>query len=145
VAPAVLQPGHPHAEMPHCWQVVAFGVPEQPGTWKMVGGGGKRLVEPQQMRALGDVQSLSEVQAWGQVDEQMPPQQSWLDPAQSESCMHACGQLVACRHRPWTEVAKSGSTLPAVVQQIWPEAMLHCESAVHVTGQSFSAVQIGVV
>lgn len=145
MAPAVLQPGHPQAARPQVWQVVAFGVPEQPGTWKTVGAGGKRLVDPQQMRAPGVVQSLSEVQACGQVEEQMPPQHSWLDDAQSESCMHDCGQLAACRHRPWTEVARSGSTLPTVAQQIWPEAMSHCESAVHVTGQSFSAVQMGVV
>jgi hypothetical protein len=141
-----MQPGQLQVPLGHCWHVVNSGVPVQLETWNSVGLGGKRLVVPQQMRASGDVQSLSEVQLLGQLDEQSPLQQRGLvaELAQSESCVHDWGQIEAWRHSDCDELARLGSIFPAVAQQISPAPTLHCMSAVHVIGHSFSAVQIDV-
>ncbi len=118
----------------------------QLGTWNSVGGGGKRLVVPQQMRAWPEVQSLSELHFLGQLIAQTPPQQMApaVDEAQSESVAHDFGQSVAWRQSDCAEAARVGSILPALAQQTSPPAVSHCALVVHAVGQSLAAVQIGV-
>ncbi len=99
---------------------------------------------PQQMRALGVVQSWSEEHDLGQVFWQTPPQQSGVvaDPLQSVSVVQAFGHIVACRQMP--PLLREGSMPFAVVQQISPEPVSHCVLSVHDVGHSLAAVQIGV-
>lgn len=146
VPPSVLQPGQLQPELWHEAQERYEGVPVQLGTWNSVGAGGKAPVVPQQMRAWPTVQSLSEEHAFGQVAEQMSPQQSGVfsEPAQSESVVHPFGHDVACRQSDCAAMVRLGSSLPTVLQQISPEAVSQSVFCVHVAGQLFSAVQIGV-
>jgi hypothetical protein len=143
VPPSLLQPGQLQLLL-HCEHVVAYGVPEQLATWNSIGGGGVIPSVPQQMRALGVVQSWSEEHDLGQVFWQTPPQQSGIDadPLQSVSLVQAFGQIVPCRQMP--PLLRECSRPFAVVQQISPEPVSHCEVSVHDVGHSFAAVQIGV-
>jgi hypothetical protein len=104
------------------------------------------LVVPQQMRAEGEVQSLSEVHAFGHVDEQTPLQQRGVVAlaAQSESCAHDLGQSVAWRHSDCALAARLGSSLFAPAQQTSPPDTLQSWSCLQVTGHAFCAVQMGV-
>ncbi len=118
----------------------------QLGTWNLVGEGGSRPIVPQQIRAAPMVQSLSDVHAFGQLDAQMPPQQSGVvvEPLQSESELQALGQEVACRQSDFPDPVRLGSIDAAVEQQISPACWSQLLSEVHVVGQSFAAVQKGV-
>lgn len=141
-----VQPGQLQPKLLHDAQLRLLGVPVQPGTWNTCGGGGSRLVVPQQMRSWPDVQSLSELHFLGQLIEQTPPQQMApaVDDAQSESVAQDFGQSVVCRQSDFAPGARLGSSLPALAQQDSPPAVSHCELSVHAVGQSLDAVQIGV-
>jgi hypothetical protein len=100
----------------------------------------------QQIRFVPDVQSLSELQLFGQVFEQTPPQQMppAVEEAQSESVLHEVGQLVVGRQRDFAVAVRAGSILPALAQQTWPPAVSQSELLVHGFGQSLAGVQTGV-
>ena len=68
---------------------------------------------------------MSELQAFGQLDEQIPLQQSAFvpDEAQSESPVHDLGQAAAGRQR--AVLVRVGSSLPALAQQTSPAAWSH--------------------
>lgn len=92
-----------------------------------MGAGGKRFVVPQQIRFLPVVQSLSELQFFGQLFAQIPPQQMApaVDEAQSESVVHEVGQAVAGRQRDFAAAVRAGSILPALAQQTSPADVSH--------------------
>jgi hypothetical protein len=130
----------------HCWQVVAEGVPVQVGSdLNKCGGGGKSCEGA--LQQIWPVQSLLWLQAFGQVLAQMPLQQSGVFEfgSQSDDVEHALTQVsyAGFRQRPW--LARFGSSAPAVVQQISPMVVSHCELVEHALGHSLAGVQMGVL
>jgi hypothetical protein len=99
------------------------------------------------LQQIWPVQSLLCSQLLGQVAEQNPLQQMGevLDPAQSRDVLHAFGHVVVVGFRQMPLGARSGSSLPAAVQQISPPAVLQSVSAEQPVGQSSACVQIGVL
>lgn len=138
--PAQLQP----EVAPQVVHVAKVGVPTQALPVLKMWGGAARLSEvAQQIRFAPVEQSLSVEQAFGQLAEQMPPQQSSPVSAQSLEVVHAFGQAayVGLRQRPGALTLES--TAWTVVQHTSPCAILQSWLDEQVFGHSVAGRQMG--
>ena len=122
---------------------VAVGVPTQllPAL-KMCGGAGRFSDVAQQIRFAPTEQSLSVVHDFGQVDWQIPPQQSSPVSAQSADELHAFGHAAYAGLRQSPGALTLGSRARTVWQHTSPSLVLQSVVALQVFGHSVAGRQM---
>jgi len=142
--PCVVHPAQLQALVePQSAHVADVGVPTQllPAL-KMCGAGGMFSDVAQQMRFAPTEQSLSVEHALGQLDEQIPPQQSSPVSAQSLEVVHAFGHDAYCGLRQSPGTLTLGPTAWTVWQHTSPWAVLQSLLDVQLFGHSVAGRQM---